>query len=77
MQAGKDKRMLLAEENKQRLLASYWNTVNPTKYDLGGELLRITLAEFDEKVHCLHLLNLDTMPDTPRAKDHSEHWPWM
>jgi hypothetical protein len=75
MQAGKDK--LFAEENKQRLLVYYWNMVDPTKYDLGGELLRITQAEFDEKVHCLHLLNLDTMPDTPRAKDHSEHWPWM
>jgi hypothetical protein len=69
--------ILLAKENKQRCVVSYWHEVESTKYDLGGCLLRITLAEFDAKKHCLHLLKLDTMPDTPRAKDHSKHWPWM
>jgi hypothetical protein len=49
--------------------------VDPTKF-VGEELLRITLAEFDEKVHCLHLLDLGTMPDTPRSKEYSKTWSW-
>jgi hypothetical protein len=74
MQAEEDN-TLLAKENAQRCLVSYWNMVDPTKF-VGEELVRITLAEFDEKVHCLHLLDLGTMPDTPHAKEYSKTWSW-
>jgi hypothetical protein len=78
MQAEKDNTLLakVAKENAQRCLVSYKNMVDPTKF-VGGELLRIIPAEFDEKVHCLHLLDLGTMPDTPHAKEYSKNWSWM
>ena len=78
MQAEKDNTLLakLAKENDQRCLVSYKNMVDPTKF-VGEELLRIIPAEFDEKVHCLHLLDLGTMPDTPHAKEYSKNWSWM
>ena len=77
MQAEKDNTLLakVAKENAQRCLVSYKNMVDPTKF-VGEELLRIIPAEFDEKVHCLHLLDLGTMPDTAHAKEYEKTWPW-